>query len=66
MDCYYEPNKANKFRGRPRATLPSTLFQDIQRTVGFKLKHDNNISKYNISKLKSKEDIESLRYVAFW
>ena len=25
MNYYYEPNKANKFRGRPpRATLPST------------------------------------------
>ena len=41
---YYEPNKARNFRGRPRATQPSTLHQDIQSIVGFKLKLKRDIA----------------------
>ena len=36
--------KPTNLEDDPGATLPSTLNQDIQRTVGFKLKLDNNIS----------------------
>ena len=61
MDLYFEPCEkgVQKFRGRPRTTIVSTLDDEIKR-----LRNDQDIFMNTLKQLESTDDLNFLRRIA--
>ena len=58
MLSYFEPNSFNRFRGRPRCTIVTTLNKDIKNTLN--TKHN-----FPITQIKSRENLQYVCQLAY-